>query len=400
MWNTGQLIASGINRSCRGYDIRCMPVLLFTGFLLTCRPAAFCFQQASGGHNAALKYLRAYAAIHQAQGIPNLGYLVENYNSVSIDDKTIAAVKAAESGLREVHDGAALRDCDWGVSLEEGVDTDTSHRGVARELTGLLALRARFHFARLRTAEGVNDLLAGIAVARHLSTDGSLTSALIAGALEDGLARLLASHLPKLARPDLTRILDRLETLPPGSAPGQALLSQSRISRARLTRIVRSAGTRDELVRRLAALPMLGRNAVEFLAACGGAGDGVIGALEELTPKYAAWLQRFDMPPQEFERKFLLETASLKQRNAVFRMLTPSIPRVQREEAITRVRRALLRTAVAVQRDGASVLKRYPDPHSGAAFLHFPTAGGFQLQSRLNVNNEPLELIIGVGRAQ
>jgi hypothetical protein len=141
---------------------------------------------------------------------------------------------------------------------------------------------------------------------------------------------------------------------------------------------------------------MLGHNAFDLLMACGGTADGIVAASEELTPKYRAWLQRFDLPPEEFERQFLHETAALKDRNAVFRMLTPSIPRIQKEEAITKVRRVLLRAAVAVQRDGTTVLTQYLDPYSGKPFLHSAGPRGFKLESRLTVNGQPLQLTTGL----
>ena len=371
------------------------------GLLLICVTASSLFgQPAAGPDNAALQYLRAYAAIQQAKGMPPVRPSPDSYYSVPLDDNATAIVSAGEAALRLVHSGAALRRCDWGVSMEEGIDADTSHRGAVRELSGLLGLRLRLRLAGGRTTEAVDDLLAGITLARHLSSDGSLASALIAANLEDEHSKILALNLGRLTRSDLTRVLEGLRTAPAGSTPRDALVTQIKISHARLTGIIRSATSSDDLLRRLMTLPMLGNNAAELLRACGGTGDGIVRAMSELTSRLEDWVRRFDLVPPEFERVFLPEAASLKQRNGVFRLLTPSIPRIQREDLRVRVRRALVRAAVAVQRNGTTALTQHTDPCSGGLFLHSARGEGFSLQSRLILDGRAVELSTGPTQAQ
>lgn len=363
--------------------------------LLTCLTAPSLFGQHSpGSDNAALKYLRAYAAVHQAKAILPAP-VGEAYSTMPLDDNASAAIRAAEGALRLVHSGVSSSHCDWGVSIEEGIDPDTSHRVAVRELSALLGLRARLRLVDRHTAEAVTDLLAGITLARNLSSDGSLASALIAAKLENEHAKLLALNLGALTRSDLTLVLERLQTAPRGSTPRDALVSQIKISHTQLTRMVKAASGTEDLVRKLTALPMIGSRSTELLRACGGTAEGIINAISELTPKLAEWGKRFDLPPPEFERAFLSETAGLKQSNALFRMLTPSYPRVQREDSVVRVQRTLLRAAVAVQRDGTTALTRYTDPYSGLPFLHTARREGFSLHSRLIVDGRAVELTTG-----
>lgn len=130
-------------RRCAKQPITTMVLVLLSGAFL-------CGQHSSTTGNAALKYLRGYAAIHQGKAIPDVRPLIENYRSVSLDENAASTINAAERGLQLVKSGVLLRDCDWGVAIDEGVDANTSHRGVVREITALLGLRFR-----LRMADGL-----------------------------------------------------------------------------------------------------------------------------------------------------------------------------------------------------------------------------------------------------
>lgn len=364
--------------------------LLLTGLTV---PSLFC-QPAPGFDNAALQYRRAYAAMHQAKAtllIPP----GETAYTMPLDDSAAEAIRAAGPALGLVYSGVSSRQCDWGVRVEEGINPDTSHRSVVRDLSALLGVRARLRLAGRHYDEAVDDMLAGITLARHLSTDGSLASALIAAKLENEHAKLLALHMGKLKRSVLTRVLEGLETAPQGSLPRDALVSQITISHTQLTRIVTSATSDADLLRKLEMLPMAGSSSEELLRACGGTAASMIQAMSEVKAKLAEWVPRFDLPPPEFERAFLSETAQLKERNGVFRMLTPSYPRVQREDAVVRVQRVLLLAAVAITRDGTAALARYKDPYSAMPFLHSVNPEGFRLRSALVVDGRPVELIAG-----
>jgi hypothetical protein len=347
--------------------------------------------------NAALKYLRAYAAFRQAKAMPpNAASLIEKYSTASLDVPAAELVAAAEDALRELHHGAALRHCDWAVSSEDGPAADTSHRGVARELIAVAGLRARLRFRDGQAAEAAGDLLAAITLARHLSLDGSLASPLIAHALEQEPANLLAHHLPQLGEVELRRVAARLEALPPGASLADALLSHEKISRGTLTRSVRAARGRGDLITRLTALPMLGSGAADFLDSCGGTADGIVRRVEELRSRYAGWARRFALPPEQFEKEYAAEATELAKKNPVFRLLTPSVARIRWTAAYRQTQRALLRAAIAAQQSGAEVLNRYPDPYDGQRFEYLRTEGGFRLQSRLKQNGKPLVISIGL----
>ncbi len=348
--------------------------------------------------NAALKYLRAYAALHQSKAIsPDTAKLIENYLTVPLDGAAAELAAAAEDALREMHHGAAIRQCNWGISAKDGIEADTSHRGVARDLIAVASLRARLRFREGRVAEANDDLVAAITLAHHLSLDGTLTSPLIAYTLEQGPTELLARHLPELRRDDLRRLAARFESMPSGANLADVLLSHERISREILIGEVRLASGRQELLKRLAALPGLKTGAAEFLDACGGTGDGIVRKVEQLRTRYLVWAKRFRLPPEHFEETYKAEAAKLSKTNPVFHLLTPSISRVRWAEAYRQTKRALLQAAIAVQRDGIKGLGRHLDPYDGHPFQYIGTQSGFRLQSRLKQSDKAL--IISVGTA-
>jgi hypothetical protein len=118
--------------------------------------------------NAALRYFRAYAALQQSRPAAiDMVALLEKCQTVALDTRAQEFVNAAEEAMRELHHGAALPQCVWALSVEDGITADTSHRGVARTLTALAVLRARLLFQGGQPTEAVDDLLAAMTLTRH-----------------------------------------------------------------------------------------------------------------------------------------------------------------------------------------------------------------------------------------
>jgi hypothetical protein len=131
--------------------------------------------------NAALKYLRADAALRQSYPLsPDTAAKLESVleSSLNVDDEKLAA--AATEALVEFDHGATLKRCDWAMSSEDGPYANTSHRGAMRELVAVSGIRARLRFRDQDVQGAMDDVLAAMAAARHLSLDGTLASVLFA----------------------------------------------------------------------------------------------------------------------------------------------------------------------------------------------------------------------------
>jgi hypothetical protein len=93
------------------------------------------------------------------------------------DEKLVAA---ADEALVEFHHGAASNRCDWVMSAEDGPLANTAHRGAIKELVAVAEIRSRLRFRDGDMPGAIDDAVAAVAAARHLSVDGSLASVLFA----------------------------------------------------------------------------------------------------------------------------------------------------------------------------------------------------------------------------
>ena len=143
-------------------------VLLPSFWLRAQTPSAGSHQSAE---NAAVKYLRADASLRQSyplptDAVPNLQKSVESPLDVE-DEKLVAA---ADEALVEFHHGAASNRCDWVMSSEDGPLTSTAHRGAIKELVAVAEIRSRLRFRDGDIPGAIDDAVAAMAAARHLSS--------------------------------------------------------------------------------------------------------------------------------------------------------------------------------------------------------------------------------------
>jgi hypothetical protein len=356
--------------------------------------------------NAALSYWQAFATLpHLTDAEQNK--LTSECLTMPLDAPTRELVDKTDYALQMMHRGVALPQCDWGISPEEGIYARLPHGPAARVLSSLACLRARMRFEEGRNALGVSDILAGMALGRHVSQDGLLIVLLVGYNIEHRMADALAQYLPKLNAKEIQDVKTRLATLPSAGSAAKSLLIEEKFGLDWLIRIVKDTKDQDKLLAQLAPLFMKegpGRStpqeqlakAREFAKACGGSVDGIIRFAEKIRPSYASLALKFDLPPSEFEKEF--QSEEKKQfGNPVFEVMFPALRKVHQQQARANVRRALLSAAIAVQIDGQGAQKNVPDPVIGESFEYVAFEGGFQLRSKLKgQDNQPLSITIGL----
>ncbi|PYT60527.1 MAG: hypothetical protein DMG46_07445 [Acidobacteria bacterium] len=326
--------------------------------------------------NAAVKYLRADAALRQSYALsPDAAAKLEKALELPLDGEDEKLVAAAEDALVEFRHGAATKRCDWEVSVEDGPLANTAHRGAIKELIAVSGLRARLRFRDGDMPGATGDALAAMAAARHLSVDGSLASVLFAYKLETTVTGVLAQNLLRLSPAQLNELAGGLGALPSGFSLGTAFESE-KVRRNDFLAIVQAAKTRDELIEQLLnKVPVLQSNrglASEIVDGCGGSVKGFVNCIDQQQSFYKSWAPRF----------------------AVIRLFTPSLPRFRWAEAYNQTRRTLLQTAIAVRLDGPRALNQHLDPYDKKPFSYIPIDGGFRLESRLSEGAIPISLSI------
>jgi hypothetical protein len=350
------------------------------------------------GENAAVKYLRADVALRQSYPLaPDAASNLEKALGLPLDAEDQKLVAAADDALVEFHHGATLKTCDWTLSFQDGPFADTSHRGAIKELVAISGLRARLRFRDGDIQGAMNDALAAMAAARHLSVDGTLASVLFAYKLENAISEVLARNLDQFSAVQLNELAIGFDALPGGSSLGSAFEAE-KVRRNDLLLIAQGARNRDELMEHLlSGIPFLQSNkalAAEMVDGCGSTVNGFVNCVNQQQSFYTSWAPRFGFSPEQFETEYQAEIAELSKANPVVRVLTPALPRFRWAEAYCQTRRALLQAAIDVRRDGPSALNRHLDPYDGNPFSYISVDEGFRLQSRLKDNGIPLFLTI------
>ena len=349
--------------------------------------------------NAAVKYLRADAALRQSYPLsPNAAGDLEKALEAPITADEEKMVAAAEEAMVELLHGAETKHCDWMMSHEDGPLTNTSHRGAIREIVAVAGLRARIRFRDGDVGGAMTDVVAAMAAARHLTLDGSITSVLLGNKLEREVSVILAEHLKRLSPPQLSQLSKSIGELPKASDMATAIADE-KIARKDLSNIAQSSQTRAELVEALAkGIPTLRgdrKEAAEIVDGCGGSADGFQKCISQQDDLFALIVAKFNLKPEEFEKVYSARLAELSVTNTVVKRFTPMMSRLRWAEAQTQTRRAILRAAIAVCQDGSKTLSQHLDPYDNLTFAYIPTSGGFTLTSQLRDDSNQIALVIG-----
>jgi hypothetical protein len=369
----------------------CLAVALAVGPLGSLRAEA----PADPGANAALRYWQAFATLprftEDEQKALNAGCL-----TMPLDARAREIAARAAYALQMLHRGAAQPRCAWGIAWDEmGVEVRLPHAEAARVLASLACLRARLRFEEGQNAGALDDVVAAMTLGRHVSQDGVFVLLLTGQAIEHLAIETLARSLPRLDARAIRDLRPRLEALPRGGTPAEALRQEERWALDWFVRKVKDARDRDSLLAVLSRCYDSEAKGRAFLEECGGTAAGVLGCAEQTRGCFERMAAKLDQPPDAVEKAFEPEEKKLAG-NPVFKVLFPSLVKVRWAQARVEVRRALLSAALAVRLDGRDALKRHPDPVAGGPFEYAAFEGGFELRSRLKgKDDKPVVLTVG-----
>jgi RNA polymerase sigma factor (sigma-70 family) len=353
------------------------------------------------GANAALPYGQAFIALRR--GVGDQEKLIAGCLTMPLDAHAREVAARAAYALRMMRDGAALPRCDWAVDRDRGIEISYTHGDGARVLSALACLRARLRFEEGKNAEAVDDIVSALALARHVSQDGTLDSLRAGYEIERRMGEALALHLPQLDAEIVGGLKTRLDSLPPGGRPAAATVRMGENLLNWIVGEVKEAKDRESLLDFLSQLcgskgdaPEKNRaKARAFLGECGGIAEGVLKAAGQMRQGYAEVAKTLDLPPDRVAKGFDREARKLAG-NPVFKVFAPVLENIRRRQAEADVRRALLAAALAVRLDGRDALKDHTDPVAGGWFEYVAFEGGFELRSKLEgADGKPVALTVG-----
>jgi hypothetical protein len=256
-------------------------------------------------------------------------------------------------------------------------------------------------FEEGKSGEAIDDIVAAITLARHLTQDGTLVVMLLGYNMEPRMSELLAVYLPKLEPSAIKALKTRIDALPPGGRPAQAMNLEQRDMEWFVQKI-KDAKDENELLELLSLVaapegsgPRRQEASRALLKECGGTAEGVVKLHEQLFSCFERMTKIFELPLDQFEQEWKREEAT-QTGNPMFKRLFGAYPKLRQVQARTDVRRALLSAALAVQLGGRAALAKQPDPVVGGRFGYTAFKGGFELRSKLTqTDNKPVSLSVG-----
>jgi hypothetical protein len=358
--------------------------------------------------NAALFYWRAFALV------PKLDEKQENAVARQsamdakelrpLDDSLAAVTKLSDPAMRELHRAARQPRCVWATPIEDGVATLLPHVSKARELSRLAMFRARWNFAHGKPAEGVEDLVDAMTLARHLAAEPILINLLCDHTLETIASNVAAVELNRMGTAELRVFAEKLGSLPPAVMPRQAVLGERDLFIDPIIRVLSKPDGKEKMFQAFGDVD---------------ASDPAIKALKSLSreqllegakgvrPLYDKLAALMDQPIADVEKNeeklaaWLADPALNEPTRAVAKMILPGYGAVIRADVRYKLCLTLLRAAVAVKLEGPETLSNpaYHDPFAKAPFLYEGLGDGFRLQSKTPnpETGKPLVLETGKG---
>jgi hypothetical protein len=261
-------------------------------------------------------------------------------------DKDAAAFFAKNGRVADLlRAGAASPSCDWGGPL---ADTHVSLNAL-RTAANFTVARARFARVNGDPAGAMDDLLAAMALGRHVGKDGLMIDKLVELGMEQYATKYIAAILPSLNQEQLRALLARIESLPKSST-GQQIMA------AEMTYGGKKSDSVDSL--------------------------------------YRAMSDAWNSPQPEFARivdakmdELKLDTSDRKIGSTTILLHEPL--------AVTDAQRAMLLTAIDILERGEIAVRESHDPLGSGPLGYVKTAKGFELTSEYKQKDQPVKLVVG-----
>ena len=364
--------------------------------------------------NAALQYWKAFAILPELSDKQHEA-LRKYRKQRAIGQSLHEVIKSSDSALHELRKGAKLKDCCWGISMEDGPHAMMPHLSKAQQLSRLACLRADWLFEQGKASDAVEDIAAVMTLGRHVTKDGVLVSLFVDYAIQRLAIETAAANLMSLDANQLQVLARELETLPPQPRFSDAVVAEKEMFVGWAIRVLSEPDGKNRLIAALFGDPDL----IEGLD--GGSGnpaerrgsdpaqdirksspEELLAAAKQLQGFYDRLAEAVvAMPPdkakQTVERLMAQPGMEGPAREMALR-LVPAIGAARRIEAVLQTRLALLEAAIAVRQHGPDVLEKddYRDPFGAGPFKHAETGNGFQLRSTLtDIQDQPVSLTIG-----
>jgi hypothetical protein len=329
--------------------------------------------------NAAQLYRQAFAMISQEDG--EACFAVGEDQITPPAANLLALLERARSALEELHGAANLAECDWGLPLSGAGFSEASElHSKARQLAVLACLRARAAFQEGRGRSALDDLLALLAMARHVGRGRFYVCGLVQFAIEQTAIRVAAPAVLQQDRATLEDAMARIDGLPAPLALSDAIRAEKSYfldtCRAEFEKL-----TPAELPKHLGLLyaPAL---AEAILAHTEGHPTRLVGLVYKTGPAFDELAEICARPFDQIEPALAAFRAAHAATNPLALAVLEESERMRSAWQKAVANRALFRAALAVAAGGARELASVKDPFGNGPFRYRPLEGGFELMSQ------------------
>jgi hypothetical protein len=359
-------------------------------------PAA---RAAAAEPNAALKYWLAFANMNYDKDQEKI---IEDWNKVPLDAKTDKLLDNARVFLLQMHRGAQIEHCDWGLDYSDGVSMLLPHLGKARNLTRVAALDIRRELVRGNGPGAVQTGLDALTMARHTNSDFTLISILVRIVNEATIFEALAAGLPKLDAASLTKLAAFLDAPRGGGTVPESIKGEKEFMARWLIRKLqeaeeKKAGSYKEVLHAVlvpSEAPEDKARTQRVLEA-GDTYEKAIKLLENLMPVYDELVRIYSLPAKEFDSQYPAYAEKAKAANPAAELLMPALEKVAASERRNQTQRALFRAAIKIVQGGLDKVKETMDPFGDGPFEYRAIDGGFELKSKFKFKDQPVTLTVG-----
>jgi hypothetical protein len=333
--------------------------------------------------NPALRY---YQAFLEAPNLPEADHeylFVREWRGQPLDKRFGELVSKYDYQFRFLREAARAEvPCDWGIDLTGGPDALLPGLARAKAAAQTTRYRVMWHLQNGRQAEAREDWLAAFTLARNLSRDGVLVSAMVQMASESLLESVVAENFFQWHPETLQQIVSGLDAAPVRGSVAQCIPAEKHSFHDWLLRNVEGlqqtgAGDERATVERLsklfARLSGEGDPDTEFatrvIKAGGGTIEGVVRLIKELPPMYDKVAALMDLPHGAFEEQmtpFMNEVQ--KHPNPLVQKLFTVFEKCRTKEFAVLVNEAMVRAAVEYKLRGEAGLKSVADPCGNGPF--------------------------------
>jgi hypothetical protein len=335
--------------------------------------------------NAALKYWQAFAEM------PDLTWEVSGASTIQgivspVTEELIKSIQYSEKPLRLLHRGAKMPLCDWQVDLTDaGFETSLPHLDRAQRLSRLSLLRARYRFEQGHEIEAVEDILATMALARHISRDKTVQGFERSWIVETVAVFVVSAYLPGMSTEALDALAVRLNSLPLRTPLQESVVNERKSLEWFIAKIER---TDEKRIRGLLSSLLGSKEKAEILLKTSGGPEGLHKLAVAMLPLYgeAARLPLLPFSEKDLEQRFQQKIND----NPLARLLfIADLHSVRIDGARVEYELALLKAAIAVVKGGKESLQNHHDPNRPGVFEYEQLNGGFLLRSQWKYPERP-----------